>query len=297
VIGAKVIADSLHMTSRLTSFELVYPRFIHSELMTYCTLARNSASSRAIPIKKMIEAIQANPAMPVSWGKNQKGMVAEELLSPADQQRAALAWVRGSFRAIETAEELMEIGVHKQIANRPLEPFMHMQTVLTGTDIALANLYHQRTAGDAQPEFQALAEAMLAAQNASRPEELYPHYPNHPMWHLPYVSRAEALQLGVWDAIIVSVARCARASYTNQGKVYTLAEDQERFADLCGRGHWSPLEHVAEACWWNVEEDYFRGTRAKIGKFPYFHQLRHRYHDNYVTKFARLLDPLRPPEV
>ncbi len=78
-IEAKIIADSINPVGcRLTTFVLTYPRFIHSEFLTHRALSRNSASSRAIPVATMIANIKANPAVPIFWGKNQKGMRAKE---------------------------------------------------------------------------------------------------------------------------------------------------------------------------------------------------------------------------
>lgn len=59
MITAKIIADSVCTENgkRITSFLLTYPRFIHSEFMTHRMFSRNAASSRAIPLKKMIEVI------------------------------------------------------------------------------------------------------------------------------------------------------------------------------------------------------------------------------------------------
>ena len=56
-ISAKIIADSYSAINgkRITTFELVYPRFIHSELMTHRLFSRNAMSSRAVPIQKMID--------------------------------------------------------------------------------------------------------------------------------------------------------------------------------------------------------------------------------------------------
>ena len=52
-ITATIIQDSICNGNRITTFELDYPRFIHSELMTHRQFSRNAASSRAIPIEKM----------------------------------------------------------------------------------------------------------------------------------------------------------------------------------------------------------------------------------------------------
>ncbi len=50
--------------------------------------SRNSASSRAIPTSKLIQRVENEPAMPVEWGKNKKGMSAEEELDEAEQLAA-----------------------------------------------------------------------------------------------------------------------------------------------------------------------------------------------------------------
>jgi thymidylate synthase ThyX len=83
MISAKIIADSISESEygdRITTFELEYPRFIHGELMTHRLFSRNAASSRAIPINKMMDQVLTAPAMPVEWGLNKSGMQAEEML-------------------------------------------------------------------------------------------------------------------------------------------------------------------------------------------------------------------------
>lgn len=52
----------------LSTLLLRYPRFIHAELMTHRVFSRNAASSRAIPIKKLIADVEDNPARPLWWG-------------------------------------------------------------------------------------------------------------------------------------------------------------------------------------------------------------------------------------
>ena len=81
-ISAKVICDSLSPSGvRLTTMELNYHRFIHSEFMTHRMFSRNASSSRAIPIEKMITSVESSPAIPIYWGKNQPGMQAKEEIS------------------------------------------------------------------------------------------------------------------------------------------------------------------------------------------------------------------------
>src|SRR3546814_11692600 len=82
MIRAQVVADSIgRHNCRITTFALTYPRFIHSELMTHRVFSRNAASSRAIPIHRVIGEVIQNPARPVHWGRQQKGMQAHEALS------------------------------------------------------------------------------------------------------------------------------------------------------------------------------------------------------------------------
>ena len=78
LITARILADSISPNGvRMTTMEIEYPRFILAELNTHRMLSKNSASSRAIPVKAMHEHIRANTAGPVYWGINQPGMKAK----------------------------------------------------------------------------------------------------------------------------------------------------------------------------------------------------------------------------
>ncbi len=243
MITAKVIADSIGFKGqRITTFSLHYPRFIHSELMTHRVFSRNSSSSRAIPVQKMIDRIMEDPAMPVFWGKNQPGMQASEELDPIDQLIAVNTWLRGRDLAVEIAKDLIAIGVHKQIANRPLETWMWQDTVLTAT--YWGNWYSLRYHTDAQPEIKVLAEVMLAAHNESTPVRL-----KAGEWHLPYIFDFEKKVMSIDELLVCSSARCARVSYMNhEGKPVSLAEDKKTFERLMGGNpkHASPSEHQAK---------------------------------------------------
>ena len=79
MINAKVICDSVSPSGeRLTTVEVEFHRFILPELNTHRVFSRNYQSSRAVPVQKMIDQVRDNPAIPVHWGKNQAGMVADE---------------------------------------------------------------------------------------------------------------------------------------------------------------------------------------------------------------------------
>lgn len=236
--SVRILADSVNpVGDRLTTFECRYPRFVHSELLTHKDLSRNSASSRAIPISKMIEQVQTDPAMPVWWGKNQAGMQAREELPEHLKDAAKFHWLKARDKAVGQALEMVELGVHKQIVNRLLEPWMWITVLVTATNYA--NFFSLRCHPDAQPEIQKLAYMMRDAYFSSKPRECAAGE-----WHTPLLDPDELLWV---DPLDVSVGRCARVSYlTHDGK-----RDPQADVDLCKRlieaGHLSPGEHVAMA--------------------------------------------------
>ena len=123
-IETKLLADSVNpMGVRLTSMLFTYPRIVHAELMTHRVLSRNASSSRAIPVSKMIERVSNDPALPEYWGANRPGMQAAEELPTEVQDTARWLWIKASEDAVLHAEKFARLGVHKQLANRFLEPF------------------------------------------------------------------------------------------------------------------------------------------------------------------------------
>lgn len=244
MIKAEIIADSINKTARITTFVLTYPRFIHAEIMTHRALSRNASSSRAIPVKKIIEQVKNDPAMPVWWGKNQAGMQARESLCDLDIEFAKSLWLDARDQAVEKAEALVELGLHKQIANRILEPWHHITVVATATE--WANFFTLRCHPDAQPEFQELANVMARKYQETTPIQRASDDPRS--WHLPFVDEDEVAKIGVSDAIKCSVARCARVSYLNHdGTKADIAKDIDLHDKLVIQkpAHASPSEHQA----------------------------------------------------
>lgn len=260
-ITATVIADSISEAGkRITTLQLRYPRFIHSEFMTHRMFSRNASSSRAIPVTKMIEDLKRDPAMPIHWGSNKPGMQAGDSLHGIDLDHVQATWLQGMERAIGSAERMMELGLHKQIANRILEPWAHINVVVTATEFA--NFFKLRRHADAQPEIQELAQAMWHQMQLSQPVLLH-----HGDWHLPYADRDDDFSTATTHlkkgriirsepmyteiAMLlrkVSTARCGRVSYlTHDGRKTTIDEDLDLFAKLVVAEpmHASPAEHQA----------------------------------------------------
>ena len=242
--SARVLLDSVSPAGvRLTTMEARYPRFIHSELLTHRVFSRNSSSSRAVPIRKMIDAVRTDPAMPVWWGRNQAGMQALEEIGDDAQALARTEWQHALEDALAHAERLAasDINLHKQLVNRILEPFAWITVIITATE--WANFFTQRTHEDAQPELKHLATLMLAEYRGSVPRELALGE-----WHTPLILADEEAAVPLEERLKISVARSARVSYLTHDGSRDHAKDVELYDRLVGggaNGHWSPFEHVA----------------------------------------------------
>ena len=248
MIKATIIQDSIYDGRRILTFELEYPRFIHSEFMTHRVFSRNAASSRAIPIATMHKQILDSPAMPFAWGKNQPGMQAKENLPPEHTEIAKQYWKLACKDAIHWSKALADTGAHKQIANRITEPFMTMKTIVTTTE--LSNWFDLRNHEDADPTIHELARVMLEALDASVPMKLALGE-----WHLPYIHRDVTAGIMVYstngnvlsleDAIKVSASCCAQVSYRkNDDSLDKALMIFDKLINSTPR-HASPVEHQA----------------------------------------------------
>lgn len=268
-IKAEIIKDSISPEDiRLTTFRLRYPKFIHGEAKTHRqiriadkayelleeigfmddpNLSRNASSSRAIPVERLVKDVMDDPAIPIHWGKNQKGMQADEecdalvtLPFGGDSIDNEGAWLYARDNAINIAQAFSNAGYHKQIVNRLLEPFCHINVVVTATQ--WNNFFALRCHPDAQPEMRMLAEAMRDAMKNSIPLKL-----GYGEWHLPFIED-EDRKHHEGTLIKISAARCARVSYLTQEGKPSNAEEDIALHDRLVRDniiHASPCEHQA----------------------------------------------------
>jgi len=279
-ISAQIIADSVANNIRITTLELEYPRFIHAECKTHRLLSmddenydvvlkqsidfmddpmlsRNASSSRAIPVKKMLDQIKENPAMPIHWGINQPGMQADNEYS--DRSVPESLWKSAAKDAVFWTKRFNDINIHKQVSNRLLDTFQHIKVIVTATE--WDNFFTLRLDSAAQPEMRELARVMKEAMDNSVPREL-----GVGEWHLPYVEFKdftdpifgnEYLPIGkinndlngvlsTTQAIKCSAARCARVSYLTHDNSSPVIDSDIALADkLLNARHMSPMEHQA----------------------------------------------------
>lgn len=256
----KVVAHSVYPGGpEVISVQATGRRFILAELNTHRVLSKNSASSRAIPFPKQVQKIIDDLAYPEVWASEKKGMQGGEEIEHIEdwttwvgdeevtRPGANSLWLKASENALEVAQELAKLGVHKSLVNRLLEPFMWHTVVLTGT--AWENFFSQRCSPLAQPEIRVMAEEIRTAIQNSTPREL-----DLGEWHLPYIddeTRGAVMAAGEHSAqrwlARISAARCARVSYLTQEGKRDLDEDLLLYERLTTAQppHWSPLEHVA----------------------------------------------------
>ena len=234
---ARVIADSVNPEGqRITTLQLRYWRAIHAEFLTHRSMSRNASSSRAIPVKKMLAQVWNDPAGPEHWGVNQAGMQARGELTGWRLTAAQALWRAAGRAMCGAAWAAMKLGLHKQVANRLLEPWQFISVVVTATE--WENFLALRDHPDAQPEIRTLAQDIRVAMEASAPVAL-----QWGDWHLPYVRRAVS-------HLSSSVARCARVSYlTHDGRETSELEDWALWSRLkdANPPHMSPFEHQAQA--------------------------------------------------
>lgn len=271
---AKVICDSINpLGNRLITLELVYPRIIHSEVMSYSSFARNANSSRAMTPGSVVQQVRDEGFVPEVWRKaDVRGMVPKGSLSYEDALSAEQIWREALADAVKHAKRLADLSVARELTNRILEPFAWMRTLVTASWPNLANMLHQRTAREAQHEIRELANRVGIAISESTPAEI-----GKSDWHIPYADGMA--DRDIKERLLISVARCARISYRTPRSI-DWSEKQREDADiqlamrLQRDAHWSPFEHQA-LCW--IPAEYRNDHDEAVP-----HKLRGKFSDGWV---------------
>lgn len=239
----KVIADSISKEGkRITTFELIYPRFIHAEMLRHRVFSRTVESSRAKPIKKNLDEVRINPVLPRHLTLNEPGMVGTKEITDFNKKEDiydSLAMLANmTVTAIEFLEQ--EYHLHKQVLNRYLEPFLNTKEVVTSTE--WDNFFTLRLASDAEPHIQELAALMKKGLEQSIPKLVKTNGV-----HLPYVTEEEKSKYPINTLMKISSARCARCSYKLYDGTTDVEKDLALYEKLRKGKHLSPMEHVAIA--------------------------------------------------
>lgn len=271
--SAKLLADVVNpQGNRLTIYEATFHRFVLAEVNTHRSHSRSSASSRAIPVEKMLRRAIENPAFPISWASEQPGMQGGTELEGQDLFDAQRLLERIAQFTTEAIDGYLEAHpdkstrLHKSLLNRPLEWFQYHTVIIGATDDGWANLFAQRATEHsplAQPELRAVVDIMWDLYKASTPSPL-----GYGEWVTPYIQPHEVFR-SEEDKRRVSAARCARVSYLNHDRSDPdIDSDLGVFAKLTSARpmHAAPLEFVARP---------LNPQGKPMGNFTGYRQFRH----------------------
>jgi len=266
-IKATVIEHTRFLGEELITVEVEFHRFILAQINTHKALSRNYQSSRAMPVSKMIAQVKDNPAMPVTYAKAQRGMVAGDTFTERDQSEVEAIIDNLRLSAIDASEKLLEAGLSKEIANRYLEPWMYTKGVITASKDAWEAVFKLRCEYDAQPEIQELCCKIREGISNSVARAL-----KEGGLHLPYVDVYTKLErengsftssgmylagereLTPRQAVEASVATCAQVSYRTLdqseekvNRIYEMLKLPENGVYKKEAPHFSAAEHIARA--------------------------------------------------
>jgi len=230
---AKVILDSVNTEGqRIITLEVEYPTYIDAQINKHRAISKNTQSQRAVPFSKFRNIPLF---IPNKVGKWSKGMESYSYFEDEAYLDFVRLWTKleqtviNELKSINTYfKDRYQVGIAKEIINRPLSPFRTSKSIMTGVcdEKGWNNFFRLRSSSDAQSCIHQLSERIRQEINDSTPTER--------KWHLPY-SKALSLE----ERILQSVTTCAKISY-RRGSVSVA---HSLFYRLKESGHWSPFEH------------------------------------------------------
>ena len=238
-----ILADSVNpIGQRVTTVQIRLPLVVWPEFLTHRTFSRNARSNRAVPSRVLISEVLRNPFVPEFWGSNKAGMQAGEELTGWRRWIARKTWLWARYPAIAAAWIMAKAGLHKQDANRVLNPWQWIDAVVTADEAAWQAFFALRCHPLADPKIQKIAEMIREKIEGSEPIKL-----QWGGWHLPYYrDQSETpMEATLW----ASAGACARVSYACFDGTHSDTENAALGRRLASEkpAHASPLEHVLQA--------------------------------------------------
>lgn len=241
--SVRLLKHSITPTGReaitfLSTYEL---GIIHKQVMTH-RWSRNGGSARAVPLKKRLDKIARDPAMPLHLGRNRSGMqrTAEEVENAAEFDREIRERYYDTAAWCERMSE--KYGAHKEIIARYVEPWDWITVIQTMSREQLLHAFSQRCSPHATTNHQRLAVTMARLYRQSVPQRLEPG-----QWHVafwdgepPAGNRNEP---SVSVPLTWSVARCAWVSYDAPDREATFERAKIRHDACRDDRHPTPFEH------------------------------------------------------
>ena len=236
----EILADSINpIGQRVTTVQIRLPLVVWPEFLTHRTFSRNARSNRAVPSRVLIREVLANPFVPEFWGRNQAGMQAGKELTGLRRWIARKTWLWARYPAIAAAWIMAKAGLHKQDANRVLNPWQWIDAVVTAGEAEWQACFALRCHPAADPKIQKIAEMIRKGIEDSVPRQL-----KWGQWHTPYYPEAI---YGTHE--YASCGACARVSYSCFDGTHSIEANAALGLRLAMEkpAHASPLEHVLQA--------------------------------------------------
>lgn len=237
----KILADSINPNSdRITTFLIDIPKPLLGEVARHRVFSLNAASSRAIPIDRVIEQVTDDPWIPI-FTKSQRGMGGKEFTDEEEISHIQAEWLVARDNAVTQAVYLKEMDVAKEIVNRLIEPWQIVPVIITGT--TFDNFFNLRCAESAQADLRIIAEEMRKQYGESEPKRV-----EWGDYHIPFSEKDVeeiATSRELFDELDVSVSKCAAISYSNHTKDEPIEKHIQRTERLLKMRHLSPFEHQA----------------------------------------------------
>jgi thymidylate synthase ThyX len=239
----EILADSVNpIGQRVTTVQIRLPLVVWPEFLTHRTFSRNARSNRAVPSRVLIREVFVNPFVPEFWGRNQAGMQAGAELTGLRRWLARKAWLWARYPAIAAAWVMSRAGLHKQDANRVLNPWQWIDAVVTAGEAEWQAFFALRCHELADPKIQRIAEMICDKIANSDPRHL-----KWGQWHLPYYR--DQSETSMESTLWASAGACARVSYACFDGRHSDADNAALGRRLANEkpAHASPLEHVLQA--------------------------------------------------
>lgn len=246
-VGAAIVADTVFQGARITTFEVNVPLHTWVHILTHRMFSRNAQSNRAIPTARLVKRASYTPSV---FRRNRRGMKGGDEFTGVEDTEVRHLWEQAKAAAHGFARVANGLGVHKEVANRLLAPFLLVRGLITATE--WDNFFKLRCDSATQDDTKDVACLMRALLEENVPVENVVHTP-YASW-LDCFATDDNFDLAWTEALTeacnLSAARCARVSYLNHDGGTDSAKDLELAARLLKDGHLSPFEHP---CLWTGE--------------------------------------------
>ena len=224
-------------TAEFATFRVKLPARLDGEVRTHRQISKNAASFRAIPTDRFIDVVLTDPFIPWAWTSANPGMQGPLIEDVDLLEELCKNRLKDRDAAVASSRREQAMGVHKQEANRLVQPFAWLPYLMTVRKQHLPRLARLRTGSMAERHFQSIARVMVDLVDASTPHK-------H-KYHLPYVNQIERQKASFEDLAFASGARCARISLNRDDQHNELSIEIEKGKALSQNDppHATPFEH------------------------------------------------------